>query len=638
MWTDPVVIRLDYAFERDYICLESGGGVSDRGIEMALVQPADEYGTAVASAEPRSTSLLARLLAPWAVPAVLVGHDAKVLAWNRGAVVLYGIEEADAVGGVWPALVHEEPGADPAQPLGPETLRYEVRHRTRDGNWLEVVVTRTALVEDLGEPARALFVVTDLTASKSIEARLKRRIAELSIIREIDEVLQSAMGLTEILRTILIGATASQGLRFNRAFLLLVDEKRPELRGRLAIGPSDREEANRIWSELSRSHTPLKDLLRQYEPYVERDNSQVNEIVRGIRIMIDDEGSFLVRALRAGRTSRVVTGTDSGSGTPVEDWLVRHLGVDSFVAVPLVAEGKPVGLLLADNAFTGRPVDDEDVEVLELLGIKAALAIERAHLTRDLEIQVASLESANKQIRQNQERLLRAERLSAVGEMAARVAHEIRNPLVAIGGFARLLLRDAPAEGEMRENLQIITSEVRRLEQILREVLDYSNPTPLRRTQSDLTKVSHEALELLRCEMDDGRIRGNLKTEPGMPEVSVDRNQIFQALINIMNNAIHAMPQGGDLSVHLRHRPGWAEIAISDTGTGIDADVRSKIFEPFFTTRSTGSGLGLTIARHIVQDHRGEIALESSPGVGTTFILRLPAVQEGVADVEDSGG
>jgi signal transduction histidine kinase len=477
----------------------------------------------------------------------------------------------------------------------------------------------------------------DLTASKSLESSLKRRIADMSVIREIDEELHSARDVTGILRAILVGATASQGLRFNRAFLFLVDEKRPEPRGRMAIGPANAEEASRIWSALARSETKLKELLRNEAAQIERDDTRVNEIVRAIRVPLDDPGSFLVRALNAGRTTIVSGGKEVGSDVAVEPRLTAQLGVDAFVAVPLVAEGSPVGLLLADNVFTGRPVDDEDVEVLEVLGMKAAFAIERAHLMRDLEIQVASLEAANRQIRQSQERLLRAERLSAVGEMAARVAHEIRNPLVAIGGFARLLLREAPAQGDMRENLQVIASEVRRLEQILRDVLDYSNPMPLRVAPCDLAKVVHEAFELLRWEMEEAHIRGSLEADPGIPEVQVDRNQIFQALINVLNNSIHAMPQGGELTVRVRRLPGWVAVHVADTGVGIDPEVLPKVFEPFFTTRSTGSGLGLTIARHIVQEHRGEITVESIPGTGTTFTFRLPVPHEGAGHVENPG-
>lgn len=461
-------------------------------------QEANQTSGAAPRLEEPGTVDLARLVGGWSLPVAIVDREGRVRAWNRGAATLYGRSQESVLGQEWISLVAEDHAPDSLMSLGPDTRRYETRHRARDGKILDVMVTRTELLTHDGSSEGALLLVTDLTASRVMEGRLTRRIAQLSVVREIGEALQSAMGLTGILRTILVGATASQGLRFNRAFLLLVDAKRGDLRGRVAIGPSDAEEAARIWSELSRLETRLKGLLRRYEPYFERAQNRVNEIVQSLSVRLDEEDRFLVRVLKSMTTVRVVNGVEVGSGRAVEEELLRSLGVASFVAVPLHAEGKPMGLLLADNAITGKSIEDEDVGILELLGIQAALAIERTQLSGELETQVASLESATRQIRENHERLLRAERLSAVGQMAARVAHEIRNPLVAIGGFARLLLREAPAEGSMRENIQIIASEVRRLETILREVLDFSNPTPPRLGKVDLARLGREAVELLR--------------------------------------------------------------------------------------------------------------------------------------------
>ena len=610
---------------------------------MTLAQIPPESSQATqgrAPLEEPATVDLSRLVAGWMVPVVLLDAGGRVRAWNRGATATYGVPRDQAVGEEWSAIVGEDQPREATVQLGPETVRYETRHRGRDGRPLDVLVTRSDLPTSDGAPGGAILIVIDLTGPKSIEARLKRRIGELSIIREIGEVLQSTMDLTGILRAILVGATASQGLRFNRAFLLLVDAKRGEIRGRVAIGPSDPEEASRIWRDLSRSETRLKDLLRKYEPYFERSNTRVNQIVRSLGARLEDEGHFLVRAVRSEKTIRVMDGRQAPTGTEVDHAVIERLGVSNFVAVPLRAEGKAMGLLLADNAITGKTIEDEDIGVLELLGMQAAHAIERTQLSGELETQVASLEKATREIRANHERLVRSERLSAIGEMAARVAHEIRNPLVAIGGFARLLLREAPAEGSMRENIQIIASEVRRLETILREVLDFSNPTPPKLSRVDLARLGLEALDLLQWEMHEGGIVGRLEAEPGLPDATADRNQVFQALINVMHNAIHAMSYGGTLTLRVRRVAGWLEMAVEDTGGGMSPDVRARVFEPFYTTKSTGSGLGLTIAQQILREHRGEIQVDSRVGEGTTLFLRLPVVQEesGHDHVEDPRG
>jgi PAS domain S-box-containing protein len=580
---------------------------------------------------------LVRLIAAWSVPVVLVDAHGVVRAWNRGAMSLYGRPGEEAVGRTWEEIVEEIVPEAPEIPPGTATYRYEAQHRTHDGRVLRVMVTRTSIHGAEGESQGAFYLVLDLTGGKALERNLERRVAQLSILREIAEALQSAMGLNEILRTILVGATAGEGLRFNRAFLLLADEKRGELRGRVAIGPSDPEEAHRIWDELSHSQAGLRKLLREFEPFVERTSSRVNEIVRGISARLADRENFLIGALRSPSTVRVQGGRGMPEGRPVSPALLQRLGVGDFVAVPLVAEGKPVGLLLADNAITGRPIEDDDVGVLELLGMQAGLAIERARLIGELETQVASLEKATQEIRENQERLLRTERLSAVGEMAARVVHEIRNPLVAIGGFARALLREVPPQDTKRESIQIIVDEVRRLETIVREVLDYSRPSVPRIGKVNLAQLSVEALDLLRWEVDEAGVVGSVDSEPGLAPAAADRNQLFQALVNVMRNAVHAMPHGGTLTLRTREVPGGLELAVEDTGVGIPADVRGRIFEPFFTTKATGSGLGLTIASQIISDHRGEIHVESQVGSGTTVYIRLPAAEEEPSDVEDPG-
>ena len=571
---------------------------------------------------------LVHLIGAWSIPVILADREERVSALNRGAASLYGRGEGEAMSLPWRSVVGEDESLDPQPSPGTRTRRYEAEHRTKEGKPLHVMVTRTDLVSETGAQDGSFILVTDLTASKALERKLAFRVAQLSAIREIAEALQSAMDLGGILRTILVGATAGEGLGFNRAFLLLVDEKRGELRGRVAIGPSDPDEAYRVWSDLAVSNSGLKTLLRKVEPLMEATEGRVHETVRGMRAGLADGDHFLVRALRSTSTVRVVGGAERAEGRPVDATLLERLGVQSFVAVPLTAEGKPVGLLLADNIITGRPIEDEDVEALELLGMQAALALERAHLTGKLETQIASLEQATMEIRSNQERILRSERLSAVGEMAARVAHEIRNPLVAIGGFARQLLHTTAPEDPDREAIQIIADEARRLETIVREVLDYSRPAQPRIGHVDLQKLAFEALELLKWEMDEAGVKGRVDAQAEIPPAAVDRDHLLQAMLNIVRNAIHAMPQGGTVTLHISAGPAWLEMAVEDTGIGMSPEVRSRVFEPFFTTKSAGSGLGLTIASQIIRDHRGEIQVKSEAGAGTTVHVRVPCVEE----------
>ena len=226
--------------------------------------------------------------------------------------------------------------------------------------------------------------------------------------------------------------------------------------------------------------------------------------------------------------------------------------------------------------------------------------------------------------------MVRSERLTAIGEMAARVAHEIRNPLVAIGGFARSLLAGrSEQDAATRESLEIIVNEVRRLENIVKEVLEFSRPVPPKIGSVSLERVAAEALELLRWELEHTAVAGRVEAPNDTPPAAADSDQIFHAVINLLRNAVHAMPQGGELVVKLRGVPHGVEMAIVDTGVGMPADVLAHAQEAFYTTKPNGSGLGLTIASQIVRDHGGEIRIDSREGEGTAVTLLLPAAKEG---------
>ena len=574
-----------------------------------------------------------RLLGAWSIPFALVDEDDAVVFWNRGSVKFYGLSESEARGRKFGDLVAEHAAIASTSTAGLLTRRYEARHRSATGADLPVMVTRTDLPSSEGIEG-AFVLITDLTESKALERRLARRVAQLSIIREISECLQSAMSPERILRTILVGATASMGLRFNRAFLLLVDERHGMLRGRDAIGPADAEEAQKIWTRLSTSPRTLRELVDDYDPVVEAGEPRVLELARRLSAKLDDDTAFVVRALKARGTTRVAGGLQVGGDAPAPSEIVEVLGADAFVAVPLSTDGKPTGLLLADNAITCRAITDEDVYILELLGLQAAQALARTRLTEELARQVASLEAATRELRKNQARMVRSERLTAIGEMAARVAHEIRNPLVAIGGFARSLLTGpAQQDAATRESLEIIVNEVLRLESIVKEVLEFSGPAPPKIGSVALKHLAEEALYLLAWELDHAGVVGRVEDAPDTPPAAADSDQIFHAVINLLRNAVHAMPQGGELLIRLRGVPYGVELAVVDTGVGMPTEVLTYAQEPFFTTKTNGSGLGLTIASQIVRDHNGEVRIESRAGEGTTVALRLPAAAEGGAHV-----
>lgn len=226
-----------------------------------------------------------------------------------------------------------------------------------------------------------------------------------------------------------------------------------------------------------------------------------------------------------------------------------------------------------------------------------------------------------------QQQLREVEQLTGIGQMAANVAHEIRNPLIAVGGFARQLHEEMDPDDPRREHTRVILEEVTRLEQILREQLTLERhlqpvlrPVDINQIIKDVRKlVSHGILS------SGVRLVGDLGE--GIPVTMGDANQLKQAFLNIINNAIQSMPEGGTVTVATQQLGQHIIVTITDTGHGIPEEVMSKLFVPFFTTRKTGSGLGLAVTRRIIENHGGRIDIESGVGRGTSFIITLPIVR-----------
>jgi signal transduction histidine kinase len=290
-----------------------------------------------------------------------------------------------------------------------------------------------------------------------------------------------------------------------------------------------------------------------------------------------------------------------------------------------------------------------------------------------LDNHLASLESANKQLKQAQEELIRTEKLASIGRFAAGVAHEVGNPLGAILGYTSILEKDGIDREESKDYLKRIEKEIERINRIVRELLDFSRPSKFEIHDVDLNKAVENTLSLISYQKNFKNVETRLELQPSLPTIKGDESQLSQVLINIILNGIDAMPNGGMLEIHTgeyvveevfprrlqrpyaRRRKGDPEeldyfhlrkadplsslltkfskgdrlvrIRISDTGVGIKKEDLERIFDPFFTTKSPdkGTGLGLSISLRIVESMGGEIKVESEIEKGTTFELYFPA-------------
>ncbi len=237
-------------------------------------------------------------------------------------------------------------------------------------------------------------------------------------------------------------------------------------------------------------------------------------------------------------------------------------------------------------------------------------------------------------LRRLQHKLIQAEKLSALGRLTADIAHEIRNPLTVIGGFARRLDRRLGAGTKEKEYAGIITSEVERLERILRDVLTFSREVKYRFNHEDINEIVTETVKTFHeiCRDHPGGIEIREELSPDLPRVLVDRDQVKQAISNLVINAVDAMPGGGRLTVRTRleekNNIKYVVFDIIDTGTGIPGEKLERLFEPFYSTKQVGqgTGLGLSICKKIMDEHRGQITVESAVGKGSTFSLYFPCV------------
>lgn len=307
------------------------------------------------------------------------------------------------------------------------------------------------------------------------------------------------------------------------------------------------------------------------------------------------------------------------------------LGVRGMIAVPLWGRGRVRGVLVAAYYGEERLPTEEDLQLAVLLADRAAVAIENAALFEETQRAGVALEAwghelerrvdmKTRELRDAQRGLLRAERLASIGQLAATVAHELRNPLNVIK-VAHFALEQGCSPEREKRHLDAIARQVAASSRIINGLLDFARDSPPQYSLVDLGALLHQVLADADLPQE---IHVSTEIPASLPPLLADREQIAQVLSNIIDNAVQVMPQGGELAIHVWWEEWAAYISVRDTGPGIPEEVRSRIFEPLFTTRTKGTGLGLAIARRIIEAHGGEITASTSPAGGATFTIMLP--------------
>ncbi len=443
------------------------------------------------------------------------------------------------------------------------------------------------------------------------------KVQRLSTLYDVAQALMATVKTEPLLQVMLYALTSPKGLNFSRAILFLLSEDGTRLDGRMGMGPRNQAETRRL-AKLAAS------LPGGVEgPGEAAIGKMLWPGIDAIRIPVSTGECLVARAVSEQRAIRTETGCGRGDTEVLDGFCASH--ATAYATVPLIVKGQARGAIYVDNRFREREITDEDIQVLTMFASEASLAMENASLYE-------RLEKALQSVRSTQDKLLQNEKLAALGEMAAKIAHEIKNPLTVIGGFAgRIVKKGKSGEVDTATAIRysrIIQKEVQRLERILQETLYFSREVSPTVRSVDANTEIREVLLMFRDELEESRITIVADFAEELPIISVDPDQLHQVMWNLISNAVQVMPQGGMLT--LATRASFPEegdgivLLIGDTGGGIPHDVVHNIFNPFFTTKSKGTGLGLPIVHAIIERHGGTIHLDNREGAGVTFTIFLP--------------
>ena len=298
-------------------------------------------------------------------------------------------------------------------------------------------------------------------------------------------------------------------------------------------------------------------------------------------------------------------------------------GIQSEMAAPMIGGQSIIGVINVESRKLGA-FDPSDKELLMTLASHAAKVWENAMLYQMAQQRNTQLLESYEQLREAQSMLIKQERLAALGEMSAIVAHEIRNPMTAIRGFAQRTGRRLSGDATAKKYSEIIISEVDRLDKVIKSVLDFAKKSVLQKQPSRIETIIDDALVLLDDQVRRRSITVHRRIAGRLPEAVLDPHQMKQVAINLLQNAVDVTPEGQAIIVEAVLDGRDLRLSIIDKGRGIDPELVEKIFEPFFSTKLHGTGLGLAMAQRIVEEHGGTIDVANVPGGGAAFTVRLP--------------
>ncbi|HIJ80334.1 MAG TPA: GAF domain-containing protein [Desulfuromonadales bacterium] len=461
---------------------------------------------------------------------------------------------------------------------------------------------------------------------QSLASFLDNKTLEIRFLHELGFVLQSSVDLEEVLSVALTAITAGKGFGMNRAFLLMTDRETETLKGYLAIGPRNLEEASQTWNEILSNDLDLKTLAQNFRiNKLSAERAKFHDILEQLTVPLSAVDHIVVKAMD-GKRPLLITDAFHHPDVPIE--LARLLEVDTFLLMPLISRNRRVGVIIADNCITHRTITDEDMHSLENFSFPVAFAIERASLYDKLQVELNRVTEAGKKLKEQQELIVRMEKMALVGRITSSIAHSVRNPLMVIGGFARSILKNSPPSDPKRDFIESIVSETRQLEVVLDEILHYSDSLYPTRDFWDVNQLVEGAIRDTADVLVSRGIVSGYSAGHDLPMVFIDFKQLSYCLRTLLQNDISGPGSERAIAVTSFKSAESVTLHISDRSRSVSQDELDRLLVPFSETSDLGVGLGLALCKTMLEKQGVPFDAEANADKGVTFTLVLPTHKE----------
>jgi hypothetical protein len=445
----------------------------------------------------------------------------------------------------------------------------------------------------------------------------------LQILSEVASALSSANELEQILNVILTSATASQGLSFNRAFLMMYDADSKILKGHLAVGPSSAEEAGNIWNELESMRLSLPELFENdYKPK-DYSNKKLTALIKNLNIDLNRKSLIKDACLN----KEWINLGEINNYDDITRELTEILDTNKIAIVPMVSKNKLTGLLVADNYITGEEISDSSIQLLQILANQGAVALERANLYREQIEKTKQLEKMNRLIEESQEQMIKIEKMSVIGELTASIAHELRNPLTIVGGFAGLMLKDSNND-DQREYLNIISSEIKRAEEVLSDVLDFHKASKNESKNILFNKFVSNTLDLVLSRQKQTGIKLPLSLDSQKPLIYGNYDQLSHAFYQCFRLIVEDLMPMAKAEARIEQKDNTASLIIRLTANEENRKYILKTLKQIFSESKASLRLTILVATESIKSHGGNLGLSFDKDNNPSLYIDLPLVEE----------